>query len=711
MPLIGSRFRAIILLCCGISLLPISSLAAEVRDVRKLILHAANTPNAREYPEFGLRDVKALTALLHDTNLEVQVVAASELGLIGDSTAVDSLCSLLQNGAPEARVAALGALSMIRDPRAIQFVAKASVPDNDMVGGVRESLAAMATPEAVEPLAELLNDSDPKLRLSSVEALGKVYDPRVVSLLTGALKDSDEAVRYSAAVALGIMGQPSAIAPLSAVINGGRGDHALALTALSRISNQEAVEVLAAATTGPDGPGAINALGASHHPYAVTCLLNALHDDRLAAMKPAIMLALQNTHSPKALGPLVDDFRTSASDDAAYALVGVGEAAIEPLIKLMTDHKADVRANAAMALGEIADKRACSVLVKALKDNNADVRTQAATALGLIADDRAVSALSAVLTDNSVCVRVATAEALGRIASPKAVPALIGALRFHDDNTFGSVTGALGEIGDRRALPPLLSLLSKPSLRTDACRAICDIGGKPAIPFLLTALVSRDNDVQRYAVQRLGKLRVVSAVPNLIAVLKDDDENVRSAAVRSLGDIRDKRATEPLINVLAHDGDFFVRECAAEALADIAPGEAVAPLLEAMDRENVILHDIGNALSSIRDPRVDDYCASALDNNNWVLVAACHRNYIARGLVESLPMLVQALWRRGDPEMAKDFVASGNLQLIETAKAWRWSIDSRNGIEYESTSLPGKSTKELDKPIAPPGPKWAAWTH
>jgi HEAT repeat protein len=58
--------------------------------------------------------------------------------------------------------------------------------------------------------------------------------------------------------------------------------------------------------------------------------------------------------------------------------------AVEPLFIALKDGNADVRQQAAFALGQIRDPRAVDGLTAALKDSNVEVRKQAAFALGQI---------------------------------------------------------------------------------------------------------------------------------------------------------------------------------------------------------------------------------------------------------------------------------------------------------------------------------------
>jgi HEAT repeat protein len=58
---------------------------------------------------------------------------------------------------------------------------------------------------------------------------------------------------------------------------------------------------------------------------------------------------------------------------------------VEPLVIALKDSNADVRQQAAFALGQLDDARAIDALTAALKDPSADVRQQAAFALGQLA--------------------------------------------------------------------------------------------------------------------------------------------------------------------------------------------------------------------------------------------------------------------------------------------------------------------------------------
>jgi HEAT repeat protein len=87
---------------------------------------------------------------------------------------------------------------------------------------------------------------------------------------------------------------------------------------------------------------------------------------------------------------------------------------VPPLVAVLGDKDADVRASAALALGRIGDARAVPLLIDVFKYQDPDnwVRQNAAEALGAIGDARAVAPLIAALGEGSLGVRKAAARGL-----------------------------------------------------------------------------------------------------------------------------------------------------------------------------------------------------------------------------------------------------------------------------------------------------------
>ncbi len=87
------------------------------------------------------------------------------------------------------------------------------------------------------------------------------------------------------------------------------------------------------------------------------------------------------------------------------------------LLELLDDENDEVCGAAALALGQIGNKRDLFPLIERLEDESAYVRASAAGALGYLGDKSAVKALKSALKDDSARVRKAAASALKQLYS------------------------------------------------------------------------------------------------------------------------------------------------------------------------------------------------------------------------------------------------------------------------------------------------------
>jgi HEAT repeat protein len=179
-------------------------------------------------------------------------------------------------------------------------------------------------------LLDLLDDPEPPVRMAAADALGRIGDPAAIPGLLVAVEHPSEVVRVSAARALGLIGVESAVAPLRLMLLQGKGmEIGVAAEALARIGSPEAIDAL----------------------------LVALEEPGRSARWHAALAAVEH----------------------------VGEPAVEPLVARLDSQDANVRRNAAQALGWTGSHSASQALAQVLgKDPDAHVREQAAWALGNI---------------------------------------------------------------------------------------------------------------------------------------------------------------------------------------------------------------------------------------------------------------------------------------------------------------------------------------
>lgn len=164
-------------------------------------------------------------------------------------------------------------------------------------------------------------------------------------------------------------------------------------------------------------------------------LLILLLRDRSEFVRRETAFALGETRQPAAVeslvGVLANDNRNSVRGAAAVALGQIGdESAVSALAQILnlpgkvtTDNKRKKGENefvlraAARSLGQIRSPAGVPSLIAALSDESkpADVRREAAIALGSIGDSRAVAALEGVLTARDPYLSRAAFEALREV--------------------------------------------------------------------------------------------------------------------------------------------------------------------------------------------------------------------------------------------------------------------------------------------------------
>lgn len=285
-------------------------------------------------------------------------------------------------------------------------------------------------------------------------------------------------------------------------------------------------------------------------------------------------------------------------------------AAVTPLLPLLADDDAEVRAQAAKVLGDVRCAAAGRRLVDALGDSSSRVRFHAALALGRLgaaAPARTAAALVALLrrnADRDVCLRHAAALALARLGDREA---LLAALADADAPVRLGALLALRRLGDG-AVAGLLAD-PEPALRTEAARAIYDQPIAAALPALAAridapladdalawrvlnahrrlgaagngeALIAFALDAARPAAQRLEALQILGewSEPHgqdRISGLWRPVQHADAAAVAA--------ALPPaLVQLLAGDGELAA---AAAELAGRLRADAAVPALQTLVRD------------------------------------------------------------------------------------------------------------------------------
>ena len=368
--------------------------------------------------------------------------------------------------------------------------------------------------------------------------------------LVAALSDHKGSVRGAAAEALASIGEPAA-KPLI-----------LAFPHTDQVPRQAAREVLLK-------------MGSA----AETALMEALGQEDCENRAELVSLLAQ-VGSTAWAGALVDQLAqtdTDARDQAAAALLDMGERAVPALVEACEVVEGTVRAKVIQVLGEVGDARAVNVLVRALADEA--VSDDAARGLTRIGKE-AVPALVEACELVEGPVRAKVIQVLGKAGDPRAVDVLTRALADADEAVREDAAEGLMNMGDV-GFPVLVKVLqvARGQARTKAVRLLGKTGDERAAVALVPLVLDADRTVARTAESALrritgarGHVAVAlakvgtGAVPPLIAALSSSLPEIRRAAIEALIKIGDPRALPAMKEALA-DPDMDVRRAAAEALA------------------------------------------------------------------------------------------------------------------------------------------------
>ncbi len=329
--LVSAHGLAVVLLVTGCS-------GPAGKDVREL---SSDDPAARSDAAMRLgksrskEAVDPLIAHMNDSEETVRVNVIRALGEIGDTRAVPAIVPFTADPAPALRMAACQALGALKDARAVPALEKTLFGDEELIRIVAaRALGDIPGPASLDALLRVaFRDDSERIRSHVVKVIGERRTRDAVPRLEGALAGESDMVRANAAMVLGDIGDRSSLPVLMRSL---------------------------------DDPY-----------YRVRCL-SAHAIAKLAPGDAAARDAVAKRLSREDNG--------MARVDLAWSLALLGNRSGLPTIRdlLFRGSPEDVRAEAAIALGDLGDASDLPVLQKALADKMGIVRNRVAEAMDKI---------------------------------------------------------------------------------------------------------------------------------------------------------------------------------------------------------------------------------------------------------------------------------------------------------------------------------------
>ena len=301
--------------------------------------------------------------------------------------------------------------------------------------------------------------------------------------------------------------------------------------------------------------------------------------------------------------------RPRARAAAAHALGDVKDAdqrrmACTALLRVLTDERAEVRAEAALSLGELGQQRAVEPLVGRLSDLSPVVRQGSAIALGKLGFQTAFEPLVEVLKLGAADVRFQAATSLVEIDAKRAYDPLVAAMGDSDGEVLGAIALALATVGDTRAAGHICRLLTheRRQTRFDAAYALAELNDSRGLRVLAECASDRDLGWDAVcALHRLGGDQVLTRLADLCA----DKHAPREVILRGASAYLDLGGSSHDIQAVLLAGlnarKLEHRALAVEELGKVGGPWAVAPLrrFQGRFRARSLRNEVASALQAI----------------------------------------------------------------------------------------------------------------
>lgn len=255
--------------------------------------------------------------------------------------------------------------------------------------------------------------------------------------------------------------------------------------------------------------------------------------------------------------------------------IGAGAQAQAPsLLEQLKSPNSDQRAKAASELGKKGESSAVPALTAALNDPSAKVRREVVVALAEIRGDAALDGLIAASRDTDPQVRVVAVDALsgyylGRAPSIGLMGGIKHATETGADEKVRIDPGVAVDPKVIAALQVALEDTRSIEAARHAAKGLGILMAKSAVPALVKAAHSPDEDLALEALNSLGKIKDPSAGPQLVDLLKSSKKAVKQDAVLTVGILRTRSAASQLQLLAQNDTDKKTRRNAFEGLAYI----------------------------------------------------------------------------------------------------------------------------------------------
>lgn len=396
-------------------------------------------------------------------------------------------------------------------------------------------MAMKAAPGLDEIIRVIHGSDDIRDVRTAIMDLGYVKDPEAYPILIEQLNDPNPAIQHAAIISLGRFGRPEAIEEISKpkIFKSPEGNiRWAAVAAVGKLGDYRVIDCLLKGVEDPEW---------IVRTQAVTELKSKVQD----------IIEHKNVRLARILVHMLTVDNEEIIDLAIEGFQGLGMESLRLLHDALNNSSANIRANAARALGKLRSPQSTPYLMELLRDEDGRVRASAAEALGLIQDKVSIEGLVLLIQDNVEKVQeqaVAAIAQFGRLATV----ALLSALsREKDKFSQRALLRCLGLIVDPKSTPAIISCLRSSYFIVRQAAVVALVRFGPSVAKLLIPTLS-------YNLDNIAKLKKDA--------LDKEHPELQMRAIKALGGLEDHRAVR-LLKKLVEEGLPDVQEAAASALS------------------------------------------------------------------------------------------------------------------------------------------------
>jgi twitching motility protein PilT len=547
-------------------------------------------------------------------------------------------------------------LGVISPKQALKDFRAAAWPDKDAIGTFVRDLEPLGVGDVGKMLQMVC---DPELtadgprhvrrRFAFFAIARRALDPRLFTPYIEALERADEQTRAALVELCPKVNNADQHGKLVQALASPRPEVRRAAAQVARqVAGRSTLVELGRLFAGPPFPGRIEALEAVAPrvgPHAVPFITAVMEDGHPSEQVRALELLVT---------PEIRERAREAAGKVAAAALGARDAAVleraldalaqivgedeffERTYTLLDSPRADVVKGVIEALRRFGGTRTINVLRRKLRQGPNAVRQAVIGVLERIGSEEVLPLLVEALSSKHLIVRNAAAEVVTKLSTTGRVDvarAVIWLLRSHDINVrriaaeiANRVEDPNGELG-----PRMLDYLTDEDwwVRERVMDALAKMW-KTGLTRHVVGYLKNDSDVvRRFAIGALRRIKDPQALGALVrSAMSDPDWWVREAAIDAIAELKDDRARPYLLDMLAKQPDLRISVLGAlKTLGAVGAGEAVAEMLSDADPD-VRLAAL-RCLESFGD-KSHGLWVKACENDLVPRVRLCARELLAR---------------------------------------------------------------------------------